>query len=276
MVFDLGYFKLTVLQKITEIGAFFVSRYLHGTDVFVSKGGEFKKLNLVKLLKKLDTNGAFDCLVYLGSQCKLPVRLVAVRLPQVVINQRIRNLRAKAQKKGRSVSKQEKVLAKYSMFVTNTNAELLSASEITQVYRLRWSIELIFKQFKSTLKIHEWNHGNVFRIQCKIMGTLIIATIIMKFHGLAQYWSYKIDKKEISIEKIFKFFRNNSQILFNAVTLSYEKLKAFFNETFIHIQEQCKKETRTSRPSTIKAVFIKRKNFKVKKITNSYLRKFSH
>lgn len=274
-LFDLGYFKLLVLQKLITLGAFFVSRYLHGTDVFIKSGDEFKKLDLIKLLSKLKTNSAFDFTVYLGSKHKVPVRFVAVRLPQAVINQRLRKLREKAKKKGRTLSKREQVLAQWNMFVTNTTSDLLSASEITQIYRLRWSVELLFKQFKSTLKIHESNHGNKFRIQCEIIGSLIVAAIIMSFHGLAQALLWKKHQQEISFEKLFKFFKNNSYSLFHLPQLSASKLKGFFTQLFFQVFQQCKKETRKSRPSSIASVFIPIQKLKVTKLTQSYLRNFS-
>jgi len=254
ILFDLGYFRLTVLNKITSIGAFFVARLLHGTALFVRHNGELKRLNLVSLLRKFKDTPVFELEVYLGAQAKVPCRVIVVQLSSKQRDAKIRKLRKKAQKKGRALSKMERFLAGYNLYVTNAPVDKLCAAEISQVYRLRWSIELLFKQFKSTLKLHEWNHGNKFRLQCEILGTLIVAAIIMMFHGRAQSLLWNKDAHEISFEKLFKLFKNKAQLLFDGILLSVKTLRNTIRKLLQLILSRCIKEARSSRPSSIQAL----------------------
>ena len=145
-----------------------------------------------------------------------------------------------------------------------------------QAYRLRWSIELLFKQFKSTLKLHEWSHGNEHRLQCEILGTLIVAAIIMTFHGLAQALIWKKDKykNKISFEKLFKFFKNNAYELFDALESTLKKIQVLFQSLFLRAFLNCKKESRKSRPSSLHAVFINTRNLRCKALNQKTLLQF--
>lgn len=56
----------------------------------------------------------------------------------------------------------------YSAFITNVPIEILSAEIIGTIYQLRWEIELIFKQWKSQLKMNVLEGINHNRIECLI------------------------------------------------------------------------------------------------------------
>ena len=275
-LFDLGYFKLSVLSDLIKQGTSFVSRYLHGTTVLIPSSTGFKTLDLFKLLKKLKENQAFEFDIYLGAQDKLPCRMVATRLPKDEANEKIRKLRENAKKKGKILSKREIVFAQWNIFVTNTDASVLTAIEVTQTYRLRWSIELLFKQFKSTLNLHRWNHGNEYRIQCEILGTLIVAAILMIFHGLAQALIWREDQyhNEISVEKLFKLFKNNAYQLLNALKLAIRDIRALFKNLLTQILKKKKKESRKSRPSTMHSVSINTRKITCKTLKNKALLRF--
>ncbi len=49
---DLGYFDLDVFRKIGEKGAFYLSRYKHGTKIYLSLEEEIGPSNLLELIKK--------------------------------------------------------------------------------------------------------------------------------------------------------------------------------------------------------------------------------
>ena len=46
ILFDLGYFCISVLSKIAQAKAFFVSRYLHGTSIYIKVENNLKKNQL--------------------------------------------------------------------------------------------------------------------------------------------------------------------------------------------------------------------------------------
>lgn len=104
------------------------------------------------------------------------------------------------------------------------------------------------------MKLHVWNHGNEFRLQSEITGTLIVSALVMSFHGISQshFWNNK--RREISFEKLFKLFKNNAYKLYDALLLSLTELCNSFLLLFKKIFSTCVKDSRKSRPSSLSAV----------------------
>jgi IS4 transposase len=94
-----------------------------------------------------------DIEVFVGKE-KQPVRLVACLLSEEAINKRQREANRSAQRHGSTISKKKANLLKYGIFITNVPVTMLSSISIMATYRARWRVELIFKQWKSCLKIH--------------------------------------------------------------------------------------------------------------------------
>ncbi len=82
---DLGYFVLDVFKQLDQRGCFFVSRLKTGTCLLANEGDE--ELDLRKLLRG---QKLLDMPVRVGKKAKLPVRLIAVKLPQKVAHKRRR------------------------------------------------------------------------------------------------------------------------------------------------------------------------------------------
>ena len=80
---DLGYFVLDVFKQLDQRGCFFVSRLKTGTCLLANEGDE--ELDLRKLLRG---QKLLDMPVRVGKKAKLPVRLIAVKLPQKVAHKR--------------------------------------------------------------------------------------------------------------------------------------------------------------------------------------------
>ena len=137
---------------------------------------------------------------------KTAARVVAIKIPDEELQRRIIKLRKQAKRKKRTPSAQRIFLAGWNFFITNAPEDKLPGKQIYPLYRLRWSVEILFKQFKSQLQIHTWNHANTFRLQCEIYSTLIVSVLISYAHGLIQHTLWKEDCSECSVEKTFKFF----------------------------------------------------------------------
>lgn len=254
ILFDLGYFRLSVLLEIAQKGAFFLSRYLHGTGLSLKHGDSWKRLDLLSLLKKHKNFDVFQLDVYLGFNHRIPSRLIAAQLPSKQRNEKIRKARKKARLEGRTLSRAECLIASWNIYVTNISSDIFSAKEVPQIYRIRWSVELLFKQFKSTMNLHSWNHGNAFRLQCEILGTLIVAAIIMTLHGLSQFLLSQQGLREMSFEKLFKLSKNHAYTFFHSLSSSFAHLQPFFRNFLLLVTRSCFKESRISRPSSLQRI----------------------
>lgn len=144
---DLGYFVLPVFAEIAARGAYFLSRLRSGTVLIDPATGA--RLELHGLLKGVDW---LDISVLLGAGERLPARVVACRVPPDVAAERRR--KANANRDRRSRPNAEKLaLLDWEIFVTNVPAMVWAAETVCIVYAFRWRIEILFKTWKSFLRL---------------------------------------------------------------------------------------------------------------------------
>lgn len=60
----------------------------------------------------------------------------------------------------------------YHWFATSLNPDTFSGTEVGQIYRLRWQIELLFKEWKSLLRLADLPSGEESIVLCLLYGTL--------------------------------------------------------------------------------------------------------
>ena len=181
---DLGFFRLERLQQIVAQQAFFLSRLRAGTKLYNAQGQE---LDLPGWLATQEPT--VDVPVLLGKRQQLLARLLAVRVPQEVADQRRRRLREEAKRKGQMVSTERLALADWTIFITNVPVEMLSLAEALIVARARWQIELLFKLWKSHGRIDEARSGKPWRVICDVYAKLL-AMVIQHWTWLLSLWGY--------------------------------------------------------------------------------------
>jgi len=170
---DLGYFVLEVFKQIDDRGAFFLSRYRH--DVLVLDPASGQPLNLVA---ELQPGQLFDRQVLLGRE-QVPVRLVALPVPEALANERRR--RAKANRDRRlNPSKAKLYLLGWNIFVTNVPRKVWPPKLLLPVYRLRWRIEVIFKAWKSHLGLRQLNCRTVDLLRLSLLVKLLFCFVVYR------------------------------------------------------------------------------------------------
>jgi len=182
---DLGYFSLERLRQIDQQDAFFLLRLKAQTAVFDANGRRWDDVTAL-LAKEGDV---IDLPVTLGVTQRLPVRLLAVRVPQEVADQRRRKLRAAAREKGQAVSERRLALAGWTILITNASPEELSVAEAVVVARARWQIELLFKLWKSHGRIDESRSAKPWRVLCDVYAKLL-AMVVQHWVTLISLWDY--------------------------------------------------------------------------------------
>lgn len=200
---DLGYFVLKKFKEIEEKKAFYVSRFKSNVDVYADIDS-MEPIDLAKFIDKHMYNGITDIEVFLGKE-RYPVRLVACLMSEDAVNKRKRDANRTAQRCGRQISAKKSNLLKYSIFITNVPAKDLSSTDIMAIYRVRWSIELIFKQWKSCLKLHVFKGYKEERIRCLLYGRLIMILLIGSINSLLIKHAFEINR-ELSSYKLMKYF----------------------------------------------------------------------
>ncbi len=194
---DLGYFVLEVFAKMIQQGIFLLSRLKYGVNIYVQNG--IKQIDLVKLLKKY---GQLDIDVTLGSKTKLPVRLIAIPLPDDVVNERRRKAKLNRDKR-LNPDKNHLYLMGFNIFITNVDRETWSAKQVAQVYEIRWRIEIVFKAWKSYFKITNIPNASVNRVKANIYAMLIYITLFQIYCFIPLYHQlYEQQQKYLSLIKL--------------------------------------------------------------------------
>lgn len=182
---DLGYFSLDTFRDIDRHEGYFVSRLKVQT---VLDDAEGQRLDLAALLKGQQGN-AVDVPVQMGAEHRLAVRLLAIRVPQDVANERRRKLNEEARRRGQTVSKARLDLADWTIYVTNVPQDQLSLDEAMVLARGRWQVELLFKLWKQVGRIDEWRSKKPYRVLCELYGKLI-AMVVEHWLFLVGSWSH--------------------------------------------------------------------------------------
>ena len=182
---DLGCFDLALLGGIAAQGGYWLSRLQINTVVHDPDG---TRLDLGALLREAP-HGRLDRPVRLGVAAQLSARLLAVRVPQGVADERRRQLRAAAHQRGQAVSRARLALADWTILVTNVPAALLSLDEALVLLRARWQIEKLFDLWKTRGHLDQTRSGKPWRILCEVYAKLL-ALLVQHWVLLTGSWAH--------------------------------------------------------------------------------------
>jgi len=186
---DLGYVTTTYLEATVNKGAYFLNR-LKKINVYQFIGDGFKILDWDKLHKEMKQSGIQEkeLVVYLGKNDKIKTRMVLFPVDNKVAESRIRKAsKGGKRKKKYQLSKEYKIKAHYNIFITNVPEQILSTTQIQKIYKLRWQIELIFKAWKSHLKIDKVKPMKKERFECQLLAKFLWTLLNWRIFQLANY-----------------------------------------------------------------------------------------
>jgi hypothetical protein len=170
---DLGFFDYDELAQITQQGGSWMSR----VPAMVDKEADDGTIEGLTAWLKRQRIDRIDQPIRLGTQKHLNCRLVAVRLPRKLAQERLRELKKKLKKKGRTPSDRQRVLCQWLVLITDLAADRFTLDEIFILYRVRWQIELLFKRWKSLAGLGRSRGHRGYRVLCetyaKLLGCLV-------------------------------------------------------------------------------------------------------
>src|SRR5947207_420101 len=142
------------LEWLKEQEGFFLTRPNSRVCFLDRESGQ--ELDLEHIGPKV-SNGTWQGEVLVGKTAQLPARLIMVRVPEEVIDQRQERIRKEAKRRGKAQANPEVLMrAKWTMLITNVPAHLLTISEVIVLQRARWQIERFFRLWKEGGKSDEW------------------------------------------------------------------------------------------------------------------------
>ena len=202
---DMGYFSVEVFRAIEAFGAYWLSRLPLNVDVQVSeKSGDGKesKRSLEQILQNTETD-QLDLTVSLSGQ-EHQTRLVAVRVSPQEAQKRRRQRNAAAKAKGKKVTKKSRIRDGWHLMVTNVQEEVQSAEELSDVYRQRWQIEIVFRAWKQSSNLKKALNRVSSEQHLKglmLAGILLMAISLKMGLGLVR----NNPSRRISLEKVFTY-----------------------------------------------------------------------
>jgi len=170
---DLGYLVSGVLARMVDRGIFFLTRHRHCVNFHDPRTGQ-----PFDLLARLRTSRALDLTLLLGPE-RVPVRLVALPVPEEVANLRRHRAKTSAQRRHRSPpGKDHFCLMSWNLFLTNVPASLWPPKAMVAVYRLRWRIEIVFKTWKSHLGLRHLNCRTAALLELSVLTKLLFCALV--------------------------------------------------------------------------------------------------
>lgn len=244
---DLGYYSTKFFKFLIEKKAFFISRLkLFSSNTIFLKNEAPKyssftgKILLPSIYKKLDIDSEcrelkigeikeFPEIFLGGGNQKIKCRLIVTRLSDKDEKIRQKRLTKKINDNRKYIEKSKEKLIKYGFMITNINGDIFPKESIYNIYRLRWQIELEFKNWKSIMRIDESSRKiKKERLEChfwgKVIQILINNELSSKIHTHLETEEKKYSQKGI-FRKIHHYLSNFQKFKYNMRRVIEELLK---------------------------------------------------
>ncbi len=188
-LFDLGYFKQERLLAIIQQDAYFVSRCQ--SQVALYHLDTYERIDVVVFLQSMKADQV-DTEIRLGSRTKLPIRLVARKLPQSIVDKRRRLAKKKAREQGYTCSASYLYILSWDILITNLSADEWTLNQIFDIYPIRMQIEWVFRIWKSQLQVDYIGNWRLERVLCQLYAHLIG---VLLCHRLTMGWLWHSERE---------------------------------------------------------------------------------
>jgi hypothetical protein len=246
-LFDLGYFKLTAFAKIAAAHAYFLSRLNHQTTLREVVGGRQQSLDLTSCLAG-EPRSLVEKAVVLGAYERVPARLIAVRMPEAIVNERRRHAHAAAKKRGYTPSQRHLTLMAWNLFITNVPATVWPPQTVGIAYSLRWQVELVFRGWKSGLHLATLTTTTKYSTLCYLYGRmlLILLTSALSSPLRVSVWQ---QHRELSLFKFVRHCQAHADQWLRSLFHSPSQLCAFLSRLCTTAERLVRKAVRKRRTS---------------------------
>ena len=209
---DKGFYSAKAWQAAQERGAFLLMPLPHHLTLWLSPDPEIQAdtaLDLAGTLRVSSLNQLEWPQLFLGTRRHRTgaVRLVAFRLSAQSAERQRQGMRESMRKQGRTPTAKALELGGWLLLVTNAPIQMLPSAMMSYVYRLRWQVELIFRQIKTTLRLDQSESEIPCRVQCQIWARLTSTVVLFLWHAHASVQCWRLHSGEASFEKIVRLLQ---------------------------------------------------------------------
>ena len=254
---DMGYFSTSVLKKIDDKKAFFLTRLPASVSVYDENGVE---IGFEEIGDSMSKNGIeiMEKQVWIG-EGRLPVRLIIGLVPPQVREQRVRRKKDEEKNRGRKSKEKTMQLLRFNLFITNADAEKLPLEKIMPLYRLRWQVELQFKNWKSLFSIHTMQKMKEARYITMLYIRLILIVVNLQIINRVQsLMSKKTNWPDaiLSYTKTLNTLRTKFSDILSIVRDSLEKAVEILRKLYDILCKNHWREKRKKRENFIENIYL--------------------
>ncbi len=256
---DKGFYDAKAWQAAEQRGAYLLMPLPHSVTLGLAgtANAPESELDLAAALEVSRQNQVEWPALYLGKKGHRagPLRLVAFRLSPESAGRHRQGLRESMRTKGRTPSAKALQLAGWLLLLTNAPVQKLPSGMMSYLYRMRWQVELIFRQTKSVLRLDKTESADPHRVQCEIWARLIGAVLLFLWHAHASAECWLRHQCEVSFEKLIRLMQHWGLTIARAFLSPPQELLQVLRTIWKQILANARKGRQKSRPTTWENLF---------------------
>lgn len=182
-VADRGFCKFGCFDHVAKGGGYSCIRWNSGSLPLYNEDGSSFDIN--RFLKSMPLEGrCAEANVYIKGNTpeeRLSCRVCAIKKSETAAAQARKELRQYSSRRGTTPTALTLMLCDFIIIITTLPDDVFSLKAILELYRIRWQVELVFKRFKSVLKIGAIPKYTDESTEAWIYGKMFIALLIERF-----------------------------------------------------------------------------------------------
>jgi hypothetical protein len=192
---DRGFCKASGIEALDCQGAAVMVRLNTSTlPLFCEDGSRFALAEEIGELRETGTGCEWPVWVH-GAKGRIAGRLCAIRKSEEAAARARRHIARKAQQGGPKPKPETLQYACYVMVFTTVLAGRFSTAEVLEWYRVRWQIELVFKQLKTLAELGALPKHTDESARAWLYGKLLVVLLGQKLQRLGRDispWGYRL------------------------------------------------------------------------------------
>ena len=190
---DRGYCHWTGAAKVLDSGGHLLMRWQ--SKAFPLHGSDCKPFDVLAHVRRLPGHSAGEwCVQFVCNRKVYRLRLCAVRKSRVAAERARRKVEQEAKAEGYQPTAQTLALTEFIIVLTSLPAEF-TCSQVLELYRCRWQVELAFKRLKSLMGAGHVPKSDDYSARAWMQAKLLTALLIERLLTEAKIfspWGYQL------------------------------------------------------------------------------------
>ena len=199
----MGYVSSEYLSRFEKGNSHYVCRLYPKSKVYDLDGNEIDLEKIYRFMR-LYRIPVYEKNIQIGEK-RIKSRLILSLVDEQTYQKRLAKLKKDSRERGWSVSEQCKIRLRMNLMITNASTEEIPASKVYMLYKFRWQIELMFKEWKSSgWNIDKIKHVKYERYMCLLYAKLLMIILSDRIYGIFASANYRECRKILSKCKCVK------------------------------------------------------------------------